>query len=209
MYKLSRLKNYLKLYLVLVALVIISCDPDSNIPEKFKNATVVSDSAYTIDSLFFSDHIKSMIKKGEGAFFADSYNSKTSEVYIDSIIYSPDLTKAAFFVIVKNSNNSLLVSDNPEGFHYNAKCFLAQRDSTANNWSLKWFRIMNMNRYSKYDEISNQVRKRYFEDLKKIDNEDGNSRYKYNLDDVRFWSSPAWSDSAQMLERNYSGDGGK
>ena len=184
----------------------ISCSSKTSTPKEFENVVSVSDSTYSQDSLYFATQITSLIEKKESAFYPKTYNHLTSEVFIDSIVYSPDLKKAAFFVIIKNSNKELLVTDNPEGSHFDAKTFLAERNDESGEWALKWFRIMNINRYSNYNEISKLIRKRYFEDLSKINNEDGQSRYKYNLNDVRFWESSAWSKKPQMLEHNFSGD---
>lgn len=208
MYKLQRLTPSITGCVILLSVMLVGCSSDDTTPGEFKNKTTVSDSAYAQDSLYFSNQIMSFIKEEKSAFYPKSYDHLTSKVYIDTILYSPSKLKAAFFAIIKNSNSKLLVSDNPDGFHFNAKCFLARRDSLSNNWDLKWFRIMNINRYSDYEEISKQIRKRYFVDLEKIDSEDGTSRYKYNLNDVRFWDGPAWSNDLQSLERNYSGDGG-
>ncbi|MEQ9264013.1 MAG: hypothetical protein RLN81_02245 [Balneolaceae bacterium] len=185
--------------------VIVNCNPKK--ANEYRNSVVVSDSVYTTDSLSFSSQIKLLIENKESAFYPNSY-SLTEDVVIDSIIYSPDRLKAAFFVIVKKPNSSLVASENRSGYHYDAKAFLAQRDEEKAEWNLKWFRIMNINRYSKYDEISNQIRSYYLEDLHKVKNSKGESRYRYNLSDSRFWESPAWSQKSQMLEQNFSGDGG-
>jgi hypothetical protein len=187
-------------------LAVFGCE-SSKTPDQYLNKTAVSKSTYLADSTFFIQQIDSLIENKESAFYPKSYSS-TSQIFIDTIVYSPDSLKAAFFVILKNPNSSLLATDNPDGFHFDAKCFLAQRVSVLKPWKIKWFRIMNINRYPEYNEISDQIHKRYFEDLVKIKDESGKSRYGVNLNDIRFWNSPAWSGKAQMLEQNFSGNGG-
>tara|TARA_R110000868_G_C10868093_1_gene762048 strand:- start:890 stop:1471 length:582 start_codon:yes stop_codon:yes gene_type:complete len=191
---------------LLFVLTVLGCE-SSGTPDSYLNKTTISDASYRTDSSFFSHKIDSLIKNKESAFYPKSYSS-TSEIYIDTIVYSPDSLKSAFFVILKKPNSSLLVSDNPKGFHFDAKCFLAQRDSISEPWKVKWFRIMNINRYSEYESISSQIQKRYFEDLIKIKDETGKSRFGVNVNDLRFWDSPAWSEKSQMLEHNFSGNGG-
>jgi hypothetical protein len=191
---------------LLFVLTVLGCEA-SGTTDQYLNKTAVSDSTYFADSTFFMQNIDSLIEDQASAFYPKSYSS-TSQIFIDTIVYSPDSLKSAFFVILKKPNSSLLVSDNPKGFHFDAKCFLAQRDSISEPWKVKWFRIMDINRYSEYESISSQIQKRYFEDLVKIKDESGKSRYGVNLNDVRFWDSPAWSGKAQMLEQNFSGNGG-
>ncbi len=202
MHKLQRL---IFLKLLIVCPILVSCSSNTSTPKEFENAVSVSDSIYAQDSSYFVTQIMSLIEKKESAFYPESY-SFTSQVHIDSILYSPDLTKSAFFVILKKPNSVILGMENTEGSHFDAKTFLAEKDDKSGEWSLKWFRIMNINRYSNYNEISKLIRTRYFEDLCKINDEDGKSRYKYNLNDVRFWESSAWSKEPQMLEQNFSGD---
>ena len=202
MYKLPGITS---LIVLVIYLILVSCRSDMSTPKEFENVVRVSDSTYTEDSLYFATQIMSLIEKKESAFYPESY-SFTLQVYIDSILYSPDLTKSAFFVILKKPNNVIMGMENTKGSHFDAKTFLAERNGGSGEWTLKWFRIMNINRYSNYNEISKLIRKRYFEDLRKINNEDGQSRYKYNLNDVRFWESSAWSKKPQMLEHNFSKD---
>lgn len=145
------------------------------------------------------------IEQNEGAYHAKRFDKDLSTVFIDSILYSNDYLRAVFFAITRDSNETLLTVSNKDGYHYNARVFIASRSSTAGEWNVKWFRIMNINRYSNYTDISELVRTSYFVDLASIRNENGESRYKYNVNDIRFWDGPVWDEGAQMLEQHFSG----
>lgn len=177
---------------------------------EYRNNVQVESRMYTADSLIFINYVLDGIQNKNVSFYRDYY-TYTHKVFIDTIIYNPELNRVAFLVIFELPNHTLITPYNisqpyPDGYHFNAKCFLAQRDTLSTEWDMKWFRIMNLNRYSTYDRISSRMRQFYFEQLNDIKTHGGKSRYLYNMNDSRFWESPAWTERAQMLEKNVSGD---
>ena len=207
MYRLLR-KLALRYYWPLVGIVLWQCEFAKPTPQQYLNRTVVSDSLYTSDSLVFVNQMLSFIAKEESAYYPTRFDTITSTVFIDTILYSSDSRKAVFFSITRDANKNVLGTKDPDGYHYNARCFLALRDSVSKAWSVSWFRILNNSFYSDYEDISRRFRRRYFVELVSVKGEGDESRYKYNVNDVRFWDGPAWKKGPQMLEQNISGGGG-
>lgn len=192
--------------LIIVVLVIITgCNNSNTTPPEYRNATLVPHNIYSEDSLAFIKQIQELVESRESGFYPISY-SYTSQIYIDTLIYSPNRLKAVFFVILKKPNSAVVGMNNYKETHFDAKAFLAERTDTLDYWDIRWFRIMNLNRYPTYDLISKKIHQRYFIDLIKIKNHEGESRYKYNLGDIRFWDGPVWDQEIQMREMNISGD---
>ena len=160
-------------------------------PEEYKYQIIISENDYRLDNEYLRSTITTLVEKKAGPFYPDSYDDKT-DIFIDSILYSPDQSRIVFFVIAKNSNANLLKTNDPEGEHFDAMCFLGTKESTNRDWIVRWFRIMNFHTYTTYSDVSAKIRFRYFRNLVEIKNEEGESRYKYNIDDIRFWEGPVW-----------------
>ena len=158
-------------------------------PEKYRyvNSFLLED--YEQDSLRIVHQIRQMIDGNRRPYYSDGYDSLT-EIYVDSILYSPAKDKIAVFVIAKNSNDKLLTRGDPLEFHYNANCFIGEKSTT--NWEVRWFQKMNFPYYRNYEKVSRKIRFRYFNNLVEFKGQNGNSHYKYNLDDIRFWDGPVW-----------------
>jgi hypothetical protein len=135
--------------------------------------------------------IRNMIAEDDGPYYVAEYDSLT-DIYIDTILYSPKRDKLATFVITRNSDDKLLTKGPSDKYHFNAHCFLGKRDTATLSWSIKWFRRMNFIQHETYGCISEKIRYRYFNNLADLKDSDGNSQYRYNLDDLRFWDGPAW-----------------
>ena len=102
------------------------------------------------------------------------------------------MNKIAFFVIVKNSNDKLLSKGNKDEYHYDANCFIGQlkKDST---WSIIWLDAISLTNYPILDKASSRIREAHFTLFNRRKDKDGNSFYKYNFNDKRFWDGPVWS----------------
>ena len=179
----------------LIFLILISCGkPEApKTPAKYRYKTVVEDSIYDQDKEYFKIEVNELIDRREGPFYPDSYELE-AEVFIDSILYSPNKLKTIFFAIVKQPNKALEETDGPENSHYNAYCFLGIRDSKGKSWRIKWFDAMRFVHFDSYIEASKLIRFRYSRNLVEIKNQKGESRYKYNVNDIRFWESLVWEE---------------
>ena len=137
-----------------------------------------------------------MILHDEGPYYVEEYDTLT-EIFIDTILYSPNHDKIAAFIITRNSNDKLLSGGDSSKYHYNAHSFVGKRSSGEKNWDIKWFRRLNFVRHDTYDYISKKIRYRYFNSLAQIKGSDGKSQYKYNFDDIRFWDGPVWNEKTR------------
>lgn len=198
---------YLIVAISISAITLSGCNGERATPKEFKYKSSVQDSLYQSDLESLTDLVDSLIVKKEGPFFPQRFQ-QTQKVSIDTILYSPELLQSFLIVVTENTNQSVHLNENPEGIHYNARAFLGNRDSLNSPWSIDWFIIINLNYYSSYGEISDKMKELYFYDLKTLKNRAGESRYKYNVNDIRFWDGPAWDDGNQMLEHHISGNGG-
>jgi len=160
-------------------------------PEKFKYVNSFTRDGYIKDSLEIYEKIKVMINKSEGPYYVKEHDDLT-EVFVDTILYSPNANRMATFIITKNSNDKLLSPGSSNEYHYNAHCFIAEKKGSDENWNLKWFRRLNFTRHETYSYVSEKIRYRYFNNLVQLKGADGESQYKYNFDDIRFWEGPVW-----------------
>jgi hypothetical protein len=109
-------------------------------------------------------------------------------------LYSPEKDKFAFFIITKNSNDKLLSRGKRNEFHYNAHCFIGYLNDDYKIHEIIWVIGYNLSNYDNLEETSKRIREIYFKELTARTNNDVESTYKYNLDDVRFWDGPLWHD---------------
>lgn len=163
-------------------------------PTEFEFENSFTKKEYTNDSTIFVELVEKQILQNSGPFYPDKYDLK-SEVIIDTIIYSPINDRAAIFVLVKTSNSKLALTNDPNGYHYDARCFLAI--SKDHKWTINWFRVLNLNHYSSKDEISSDIRYKYFDQLSTFND------FEYNVDDKRFWTEPLWENLNGIQEEQY------
>lgn len=155
------------------------------------DSTQIPPHIYKFHQEILKDSIKQLIKEKSLAFYPKE-NDLFTEIIIDTILYSPDKDKATFFVITKNSNDKLLIGGNKNEYHYDAHVFTAylKGDSTFND--IYWIRASNISNFYTLEKTSFRIKEMYFEDFSKRHDVNGNSMYKYNLDDIRFWDGPIW-----------------
>jgi len=160
---------------------------NTDTPKEFLNHSQISKKGYSGDSMAINRQLKLLLLKRKD-FFANTAYSDSMEVIIDSILYSPDFNKLAVFVIMKNSTDKQLHPDKNYDWYYDATCYLGirQRDSINLNWIGPVF----SNSFSR-ESISNDIRSACF---KTFATEDTSDKYKYNLNDIRFWNSPIWTE---------------
>lgn len=191
--------NYnMKKIIILIFIAFFSC----------KNFTQESKPIDSLESEVFKDRdklkvlIKDRIDKKEVPYFQPYYDSLT-QVIIDTIFYSPNKNKLAFFVIDKIENKKRYkgityeqaqkmeeLGNLPyEGHHYNAYAFIGKRD--GNNINIKDFSVINIGKYRDIEKIRGKLKKLFFQEYSNI-NEKG---YEYNLNDVEFWQNDnVWND---------------
>lgn len=184
--------SYMKKIVVLIIIAFFSCKNSTQESEQVNSTqSEISKDKETIKVL-----INDRIRKKEVPYFPSHYDNLT-EVIIDTILYSSDKNKLAFFVIDKVKNKKRYgnityeetqkmeeLGNLPyEGYHYNAHAFIGKRNN--NNILIKDFSVISIGKYKDIKRIKKRLRNLYFKEYSSI-NEEG---YEYNLNDVRFWNN--------------------
>jgi len=160
---------------------------NTDTPDQFLNKTVVKKEDYSKDSLAISNKLKELLLQHQDFFYSKEYFEGT-EIIIDTILYSPDLKKLAVLVLTKNPTSRQLMPTENEMCYYNATSFLGVRQSDT--ISLSWLGPSFTNSTDKQEQ-SNCVREEYFRTFVSKDTTEKYA-HKYNLNDVRFWTSSEW-----------------
>ncbi len=182
----------LQTLLIIVFPFLYSCDgmkQKKYTPKEFLNHTVIKKEDYNKDSIEVVKQLKGFLLKQEDFFHNKAYFDST-QLIIDSIIYSPDFNKLAVFVITKNPVHRQLVPDKNYDWYYDATCYLGIRKNDT--ISLSFIGPSFTNSYNK-SELSSIIRDSYFTDFATKDTI-GLHTYKYNMNDVRFWDCSIWKE---------------
>ncbi len=178
----------LQILLIVVFPFLYSCEgmKQKSTPQEFLNHTVIKQENYTKDSIEVVKQLNTFLNKHEDFFYSKAYFDST-QLIIDSIIYSPDFNKLAVFVITKNPTYRQLMPDKNSEWYYDATCYLGVRQNDT--IALSWIGPSFTNSSSKQD-ISNDIRDACFRTF--ATKKDTSGAYAYNLNDIRFWSCPIW-----------------
>jgi hypothetical protein len=125
----------LQTLLIIVFSFLYSCDrmkQKKHTPKEFLNYTVIKKEDYTKDSIEVVKQLKGFLLKQEDFFNNKAYFDST-QLIIDSIIYSPDFNKLAVFIITKNPVHRHLVPDKNYDWYYDATCYLGIRKNDTIN----------------------------------------------------------------------------
>jgi hypothetical protein len=165
-------------------------------PPNFLNHTTVERSGYLKDSNAIIRQLRIYLKNHHQSFYKNEYFDST-EIIIDTILYSIDHNKIASFVIAKTPmNRRNEIAQNRQASHwYDAYCYLGIRvDTPGNTFRLKWLKRFYLINWYKNEEIAEAIKDEYFTEFAAIKDTSGEYRYKYNLDDIRFWDCPVWDE---------------
>lgn len=185
------MKKLLFLILVLtnLSMQITSCDSYPGYiktPSNFISEVKASKNIYSLDS---SKAIISLVQdlKIRHGFFNNSSYFDSTELIIDSILYSPGLDKLVVLLIVKNPTYRQLMPDRRSFWYFDATYYLGKREGD----SLKLFFIgpSFTNAVNKKD-LSNIIRNECFNKFAMLDS--NNNQINFNFNDKRFWDSEKW-----------------
>lgn len=158
---------------------------NTDTPGAYLSHVTIGDKGYAKDSIDIAKGLRTLLLNREGFFYNQAYSSDTG-LLIDSILYSPDFSKLAVFVITKTAGSKQVLPDTKHDWYYDATCYLGvrQRDTIA----LSWIGPVFTNSINK-ESISNDIRAACFRTFATKDTTD---EYAYNINDVRFWDSRIW-----------------
>jgi hypothetical protein len=169
---------------------LISCNSGAEkklTSDKYINYSVVSTEKYKSDSLLIVNTLRTELQNEEEFFDNSAYNGLT-QIIIDSIIYSPDFTKLAAFVVVKNSTENLLYPDPNHPWYYDGTCYLGR--GAGDSLKLYWVGP-GFSQSDNEEKVANFLKDYYYHSYNTGDT--ARAFYcKYNIDDIRFWGCPIW-----------------
>ncbi|WP_018615977.1 hypothetical protein [Segetibacter koreensis] len=166
-------------------------------PKEFLNKTEVVKEKYRRDSMEILRQLKKELSHHEGFFYSKEFFEDTN-IIIDTILYSPKLDKLAALVIVQNPTTRQIQPNQFKPYYYNGTSYLGGRE--ADTIGVTWFQPHLIN-YTDKNELSSDLREECFRLLVFKDTTD---RYalKYNLNDIRFWTSSIWEKrEADLIRR--------
>lgn len=149
-------------------------------PKEYVNDTVVNKKKYSLDSAIIALQIQGFVKNNQESFYSKEYDDST-QIIVDTILYSPDYKKIVTFIIAKNSTKKQLMPDKNYKWYYDATCYFGTKEDDS--FLLSWIGPNYTNSYD-IESLSGKIRSYYFKrSSSSMDNGD-----KYNIDDIRFWS---------------------
>ncbi|MEY8761856.1 hypothetical protein [Chryseobacterium tongliaoense] len=157
-----------------------------NTPEKYRSETQVTSQKYTSDSLKLVNQMHSLIKEHKESFYSGEYDNST-QIIIDTIMYSSDFNRITFFVITKNPVKKLSKPEKNYQWYYDATCYIGQR--IQDSFNLKWVGPNYTNSYD-LEHISKEIENYFFK--KRASEPAYNGEKKYNINDTRYWTSSDW-----------------
>lgn len=160
---------------------------NTDTPEQFLNRTTNKKADYSKGSLRISQYLKTLLLQHEDFFYSKEYFEGTG-IIIDTILYSPDFNKLAVLFITKNPTSRQLMPAENEDFYFNATTYLGVRQ--MDTISLSWLGP-NFSNSTNRKELSKDIRQTCFRTFISKDTTVQNAQ-KYNLNDIRFWTSAEW-----------------
>ncbi|MGC4128048.1 MAG: hypothetical protein QM564_00500 [Bergeyella sp.] len=161
-------------------------------PKEYVNNTIINKEKYSSDSANIVLQIQGFVKSHQESFYSKEYDEST-QIIVDTILYSPDYKKIAIIIIAKNPTNKQLIPDKKYKWYYNATCYLGIKQEDS--FLLSWIGPNYTNSYD-MEDISKRIRSYYFKQRSSSIN---NNDDKYNIDDIRYWKdSKDW----QKIEYN-------
>jgi len=163
---------------------------NTDTPKEFLNKTIILKENYTKDSIEVLKEFRDMLNKHTQSFYTKDYFDST-RLIIDSIIYSPDYNKLAVFVITQNPTYRQLMPNEKYKWYYDGYCYLGTRSHDTIDLTSITGGYSNF--YDK-EELTSTLREYYFRIFASIKDTSNQSRYKFNINDNRFWTCPIWQE---------------
>jgi hypothetical protein len=164
---------------------------NTDTPKEFLNHAVIKKEDYSKDSMKIIEQFQKFLTNHQNSFYNKEYFDST-ELIIDTILYSPEFNKLAIFVLTKNPTYRQFSGNKKYHWYYDGYCYLSIRQKDTLN--LKWLRRFYPINWYDREEVSNKIREDYFIEFATLKDTHGVSQYNYNLNDKRFWECPVWDE---------------
>ncbi len=171
---------------------------NSDTPKEFLSNVKLETNDYTNDSINILKQLKSLLKNHQQSFYDKNYFDST-RLIIDTILFSPSFNRLAVLVITKNPTYRQSMPDNRYKWYYDGYCYFGVKENDS--IALSWMGDMYINFYDKKGLV-NSLREFYFRRLGEVKDAAGLPKYKYNLNDIRFWNCPVWKEIAEQKQRD-------
>lgn len=160
---------------------------NTDTPDKFVNQTNISIEDYNKDKSSLTSQFKGLVIKHVDFFSSKEYFEGT-EIIIDTILYSPKYDKLVVLIITKNPTSRQLMPDKNGSWYYDATSYLGVRQNDSIELSWLGPNFSNSSDLSKISKILREACFRTFITKDTI----SEFAHKYNLNDIRFWTSNEW-----------------
>jgi hypothetical protein len=185
----KRINSSMKNAFILLLLFTSYCCKDyrniGSTPSKYKyKVNKTAKASYSIDTTAIRPILTKMLDKQIKPLDLKPYD-KGTDLFIDSLVYSPDQLRMIVFVIVKNSTMKLLRRENDSTYYYDAYYLFCSRESLSMPMKVFNYSGYRLSRFYDHSEIRDALREYCFNRLLKLDG----TEQHYNIDDVRFWRS--------------------
>ena len=175
------------LYVILI-IFLSSCNSENGTPAQYKYKITISKIEYKLDSAKIMNKLTYMLKKNVHPFTPAKQFDRNTQLFLDSIIYSPDKNKMIALVISKNSNSKLEQPLNYKtNFHYNGNYLYCKKVTSNNDIIVSDYSSFNLIHWETYNDVKERLKEECFEVRYQLGIRD--KKPIYNLDDKRFWES--------------------
>ena len=177
-----------------MVVLLIQCLPQTR--KKDIVRTIAPRHIYSKDSVELLTMSKYFMKRSIGAFGGETYH-EDKQIYLDSILYSPDLNKMVFWVITKDSTTHLTDEKMPDMlFCYNGHILYAIRKSVNDTVMVREYSFYSTVFNKSYEMAHNSLYNESFIN-KRMSNIRSNPESAHNYDDIRSWEEPMWDEIAK------------
>lgn len=179
------MKQFLSIFIIVS--LSFSCG-NTKTPKAYKYTSVVSPSQYSSDSIVVLSTLNFVIKSKIDSFgWTKTFNSTSSTIYLDSILYGPNQNQMVILVILKLDNTKIeFARVDTIRYSYFGYFFYCTRDSSQSSIKLFMNRSFSFSQFESYPEIKD-VMKDYSFRRRSTEHPWTENEPMYNFDDNRFW----------------------
>jgi hypothetical protein len=158
----------------------------SNTPSKFMSRVEIGNEKYNVDKKLLLSEFAILLKDRKEFFHDTSFTDSTTQIIIDTIVYSPDLKKIVVMIIAKNPTSKQLLPEKNHRWFYNSTCYLGVKRGLKVELKMLGPTFTNE---ETFESASEDIRNACFMHFI----EKGSAIYTFNINDNRFWRSKIWS----------------
>ncbi len=151
-------------------------------PKEYLNTTKVDKKKYSSDSTKIVMKAYQFVKEHKESLYSKN-NYESTQIIVDTILYSPNFKKIATIIIAKNPTSRQLMPNKKYNWYYDGAYYIGNIDKDSIN--INWIGALYTN-YNDLGSISKIIRSDYFDKYSSTKDNNGNEKL-YNLDDIRYW----------------------